>query len=58
MLYLDYLTFTNVETIGDADGWIATFNESEDGRYLIILNGLSRFKILDEIKMFGFRIIP
>ena len=31
-------------------GKITSFNESEDGRYLIILNGLSRFKILDEIK--------
>ena len=31
-------------------GKITIFNEGEDGRYLIILNGLSRFKILDEIK--------
>jgi len=31
-------------------GKITSFNESEDGRYLIVLNGLSRFKILDEIK--------
>ena len=31
-------------------GKITSLNESEDGRYLIILNGLSRFKILDEIK--------
>ena len=31
-------------------GKIKSFNESEDGKYLIILNGLSRFKILDEIK--------
>ncbi len=31
-------------------GKITSFNESEDGRYLIILNGLSRFKIIDEIK--------
>ena len=30
-------------------GKITSFNESEDGRYLIILNGLSRFKIVDEI---------
>ena len=30
-------------------GKITSFNESEDGRYLIILNGLSRFKIIDEI---------
>jgi Lon protease-like protein len=28
---------------------ITSFNESEDGRYLIVLNGLSRFKIIDEI---------
>jgi hypothetical protein len=31
-------------------GKITSFNESEDGRYLIVLNGLSRFKILDEVK--------
>jgi Lon protease-like protein len=31
-------------------GKITSFNESEDGTYLIILNGLSRFKILNEIK--------
>ena len=31
-------------------GKIISFKETEDGRYLIILNGLSRFKILDEIK--------
>jgi hypothetical protein len=31
-------------------GKITSFNETEDGRYLIILNGLSRFKILDEVK--------
>mgnify|MGYP001245052086 CR=1 FL=1 len=31
-------------------GKITSFNESEDGRYLIILNGLSRFKIIGEIK--------
>ena len=31
-------------------GKIKSFNESEDGSYLIILDGLSRFKILDEIK--------
>jgi hypothetical protein len=30
-------------------GKITSFNESEDGRYLIVLNGLSRFKIIDEI---------
>ena len=31
-------------------GKIISFNETEDGRYLIILNGLSRFKIIKEIK--------
>ena len=31
-------------------GKITSFNETEDGRYLIILNGLSRFKIVEEIK--------
>ena len=30
-------------------GKITSFNESEDGRYLIVLNGLSRFKIIDEV---------
>ena len=31
-------------------GKITSFNETEDGRYLIILNGLTRFKIINEIK--------
>ena len=31
-------------------GKITNFSETEDGRYLIILNGLSRFKIIKEIK--------
>jgi len=31
-------------------GKITSFSETEDGRYLIVLNGLSRFKILDEVK--------
>ena len=31
-------------------GKITSFNETEDGRYLIVLNGLSRFKIINEIK--------
>ena len=31
-------------------GKITSFNETEDGRYLIALSGISRFKILDEIK--------
>tara|TARA_Y100000816_G_scaffold168873_1_gene121140 strand:+ start:1700 stop:2341 length:642 start_codon:yes stop_codon:yes gene_type:complete len=31
-------------------GKITSFNETEDGRYLIILNGICRFKIIEEIK--------
>jgi len=31
-------------------GKITSFNETEDGRYLIVINGLSRFKIISEIK--------
>jgi Lon protease-like protein len=31
-------------------GKITSLNETEDGRYSIILNGISRFKILDEVK--------
>ena len=31
-------------------GKITSFNETEDGRYLIILNGISRFKIIKESK--------
>ena len=30
-------------------GKITSFNETEDGRYLIVLNGISRFKIVKEI---------
>ena len=30
-------------------GKIISFSESDDGRYLIVLNGISRFKILKEI---------
>ena len=30
-------------------GKITSFNETEDGRYLIILNGITRFKITKEI---------
>ena len=30
-------------------GKITSFNETDDGRYLIILNGICRFKILDEL---------
>lgn len=31
-------------------GKITSFNETEDGRYLIVLDGLSRFKIINEVK--------
>ena len=31
-------------------GKITSFNETDDGRYLIVLNGLCRFKITDEIE--------
>ena len=31
-------------------GKITNFDESEDGRYMIILNGLSRFKIIKELE--------
>ena len=30
-------------------GKITSFNETDDGRYLIILNGVCRFKIIDEV---------
>ena len=30
-------------------GKITSFNETDDGRYLIILNGVCRFKVMDEI---------
>ena len=30
-------------------GKITSFNETEDGRYIIILNGICRYKIIDEI---------
>ena len=30
-------------------GKISSFNETEDGRYVIVLNGLSRFNIVEEI---------
>ena len=30
-------------------GKIKSFNETDDGRYLIILNGVSRFKITEEV---------
>ena len=31
-------------------GKVTSFNETEDGRYLIVIKGISRFKILKEIK--------
>jgi len=31
-------------------GKITSFNETDDGRYLIIINGISRFEILNEIE--------
>tara|TARA_Y100000590_G_scaffold105703_1_gene120304 strand:- start:135 stop:776 length:642 start_codon:yes stop_codon:yes gene_type:complete len=31
-------------------GKIASFNKTEDGRYLIVLTGISRFKIIEELK--------
>ena len=31
-------------------GKITSFNETEDGRYLIVLTGVSRFKITEELK--------
>ena len=31
-------------------GRITSFNETDDGRYLIVLVGISRFKIIEEIK--------
>jgi|TARA_B110000971_G_C19871728_1_gene436504 Lon protease-like protein len=30
-------------------GKITSFNETDDGRYMVILNGLSRFKVLKEL---------
>ena len=38
-----------LENIGCA-GKITSFNETNDGRYLIVLNGISRFKIVEELK--------
>ena len=40
---------TDLFKIGCA-GKIISFNETDDGRYLIILNGISRFKVINEIK--------
>ena len=30
-------------------GKITSFNETEDGRYLIVINGINRFKIIEEV---------
>lgn len=38
----------DIYSIGCA-GKITSFNETEDGRYLIVLSGVSRFKVLSEI---------
>ena len=49
---IPYKTFNNsipkLYNIGCV-GKITSLNESKDGRYLIVLNGLSRFKILNEM---------
>tara|TARA_B100001540_G_scaffold315395_1_gene342541 strand:- start:2004 stop:2531 length:528 start_codon:yes stop_codon:yes gene_type:complete len=39
----------NLYNIGCA-GRITSFNETNDGRYLIVLVGISRFKIVEELK--------
>jgi len=39
----------NLYNVGCA-GKITSFNETEDGRYLIVLNGICRFKIISEEK--------
>tara|TARA_A100001011_G_scaffold385890_1_gene460691 strand:- start:362 stop:1003 length:642 start_codon:yes stop_codon:yes gene_type:complete len=38
----------NLHNVGCA-GKITSFNETDDGRYLIVLNGICRFKITDEV---------
>ncbi len=38
----------DLHSVGCA-GKITSFNETDDGRYLIILNGICRFEIMDEI---------
>ena len=38
----------DLHSVGCA-GKITSFNETDDGRYLIILNGICRFKITDEV---------
>jgi len=39
----------NVYEVGCV-GKITSFNETEDGRYLIVLNGVCRYKIVEELK--------
>jgi len=41
--------FPDLHEVGCA-GKITSFNETEDGRYLIVLNGICRFRIINEIK--------
>ena len=41
-------TIPELYSVGCA-GKITSFNETNDGRYLIVLNGINRFKILKEI---------
>ena len=43
------LTVPPLYKVGCA-GKIISFNETEDGRYLIILSGTSRFKIIEELE--------
>tara|TARA_E500000331_G_scaffold317149_1_gene328337 strand:- start:86 stop:730 length:645 start_codon:yes stop_codon:yes gene_type:complete len=43
------LTIPTLYKVGCA-GKIISFSETEDGRYLIVLNGISRFKIIDELE--------
>jgi Lon protease-like protein len=41
-------TIPTLYNVGCA-GKITSFNETQDGRYLIVLDGISRFKILEEL---------
>ena len=45
----DNLKKPNLYDVGCA-GKITSFNETEDGRYLIVLNGICRFRIISEEK--------
>ena len=44
------LSIPELYNVGCA-GKITSFNETEDGRYLIVLAGISRFKIVEELKI-------